>query len=501
MSKARLLWIGFTGKSNHAYVETLKRLWDKDLVEFCVATGVKAQRIDNEVLSEPLISHNEVLYANYGAIESNFSESIDSETSQKFSSFEGETLRMMDRLRDRDPNYKFDDSFDSRRKMFIRHCSFWFDFFNKKKISHVVFHGTPHEVFTFVIYKIAQSLSIQTIILSPEKTGTPRKQEGIILLRDGLQSSVHQSVFFVSESIEDIGHWRLSEKIKSLDDKFPFKLLHGNPFSGVSPICNQPVLPNLDKGIIRSYVRSLVKEILLKPKRPVVLQSTLKNSFLSVRQYLEHIRLSDRREDQLPSILFCLAFQPEESTSPRAGIFVEQKLAINAIARVLPTGWILRVREHPDQYGRRCPRPAGYLREISKIANVAIVPIHEPSYRSLESARVVAASAGTMCLEAWVRGIPLLLFGHMLLKIAPSVFFIESHGDLKRAIDKITSDFVRNHLEQENFKSWTTSNSFVGSLRVVNDRSLLEATINNLEGILERWFFLTSSAPDAAVMK
>ena len=106
-----------------------------------------------------------------------------------------------------------------------------------------------------------------------------------------------------------------------------------------------------------------------------------------------------------------------------------------------------------------------------------------------------------MCLEAWVRGIPLLLFGHMLLKISPNVFFIESHGDLKRAIDRITSDFVRNHLEQENFKSWTTSNSFVGSLRAVNDTSLLEATINNLEGILERWFFLTSSAPDAAVLK
>ena len=494
MTKARLLWIGYTGKSAFAHAETIKRLWDRDLIEFCAATGGKPQPIDNEILSEPVMPHNEVLFANYGAIESSFSILLDNEIYREFSSFEGETLRMMDRLCGREPYFIFEYSFNSRRAMFIRHCSFWRDYLSKKKISHIVFCGVPHEVFTHVVYKIAKTLSIETIIFAPEKTGSSRKKEGIFLNSDLLPRSMHQSLFFLSESIEDIGVWRLSEKIKSLDEKFPVKLLYGQPFSDGSVGRSQADLVDFDKRLVWPYLRSFVKMIRQIPKRPRVLLGTLKNSFVSLCQYFEHIRLAVDLNHKSPSILFCLAYQPEESTSPRAGIFVEQKLAINAIANNLPSGWILRVREHPDQYGRRRPRTFGFLREISKIANVEIVPIDEDSSKSLDSARIVAGSAGTMCLESWARRKPLLLFGHMLLKKAPNVYFVESHSDLKSAIEEATLNCLPDEYELDNFKSWTASNSYVGTCQKIKDASLMEDTVNNLEGILERWFFLTSNA-------
>ena len=496
-----MLWIGYTGKGGFAYTETIKRLWSKELVEFCVATGVKPQSVDSEILSEPLILHNEVLFANYNKYEGNFSASIDEGIYREFASFEGETLRMMDRLCGRAPEYTFDFDFNARRTMFLHHCSFWYAYLKKKKISHVVFCGVPHEVFTYVVYRIARMLSIQTIILSPEKTGASRKNEGIFLQHERLTSSMHQYLFFVSESIEDIGCWRLSEKIKSLDNQFSVKLLHGKPFSGVFTGRSQVDLVDFDRRFVWPYLNSFVKSVRQIPKRHSVVLGTLKNSYISLFQYFEHIRLAVDLNHQTPSVLFCLAYQPEESTSPRAGIFVEQKLAVSAIASILPSGWILRVREHPDQYGRRRPRPIGFLREISKIANVEIVPIDEHSSKSLESARVVAGSAGTMCLDAWARRKPLLLFGHMLLKKAPNVYFISSHADLKSALENITLNCPPDDCEQDNFKSWTSSNSYVGSFKKTSDASSLEATANNLEGILERWFFLTSSAPDAAVMK
>lgn len=494
MTKARLLWIGYSGKGVFSHAETLKRLWDKDLIEFCAGTGVKSQPIDSKVLSEPVIPHNDALFANYHAIESSFSVSLDNEIYREFSSFEGETLRMMDRLCGRAPHFTFEYSFNLRRAMFIRHCSFWLNYLKKKNITHIVFCAIPHEVFTYVVYKIAKVLSIETIIISPEKTGLSRKKEGVFLQGELLPRSMHQSLFFLSESIEDIGLWRLSEKIKSLDQKFPNKLMHGQPFSAGSAGRSQDDLVIFDKRIFWPYVRSFVKMIRSKPKRPRVLLGTLKNSFVSLCQYFEHIRLAVDLDYKSTSILFCLAYQPEESTSPRAGIFVEQKLAINAIANNLPSGWILRVREHPDQYGRHRPRPSGFLREISKITNVEIVPIHEDSSKSLDSARIVAGSAGTMCLESWARGTPLLLFGHMLLKKAPNVYFVESHSDLKSAIKEATLNCLPDEYELDNFKSWTASNSYIGTCQKIKDASLMEDTVNNLEGILERWFFLTSTA-------
>ena len=494
MAKARLLWIGYLGKKEFAHAETIKRLWDKDLVEFCAATGGKPQQNDSKILSEPVMSHNELLFANYDAIDSSVSILLDNEIYREFSSFEGETLRMMDRLCGRAPHFVFGFSFDSRREMFIRHCSFWHAYLSKKKISHIVFCGVPHEVYTFVVYKIAKILSIKTILLTPEKAGLSRKKEGIFLQSELFPDSNNQSLFFLSETIEDIGVWRLSEKIRSLDEKFLVKLLNGKPFSDSSAWRSQDDLVIFDKRIFWPYVRSFVKMIRSKPKRPRVLLGTLKNSFVSLCQYFEHIRLAVDLNHKKPSILFCLAYQPEESTSPRAGIFVEQKLAINAIANNLPSGWILRVREHPDQYGRRRPRTFGFLREISKIANVEIVPIDEDSSKSLDSARIVAGSAGTMCLESWARRRPLLLFGHMLLKKAPNVYFVESHSDLKSAIEKATLNCLPDEYELDNFKSWTASNSYVGAFGKIKDASLFEATVNNLEGILERWFFLTSTA-------
>jgi hypothetical protein len=494
VAKARLLWIGYLGKSEFAHAETIKRLWDRDLIEFCAATGGKPQPIDNEILSEPVMSHNELLFANYDAIESSVSILLDNEIYREFSSFEGETLRMMDRLCGRAPHFVFGFSFDSRREMFIRHCSFWHAYLSKKKISHIVFCGVPHEVYTFVVYKIAKILSIKTILLTPEKTGLSRKKEGIFLQSELIPNSNNQSLFFLSETIEDIGVWRLSEKIRSLDEKFLVKLLNGKPFSDSSAGSSQADLVDFDKRLIRPYLRSSLKTIRQIPKRPRILLGTLKNFSVSLFQFFEHNRLAADFNHRSPSILFCLAYQPEESTSPRAGIFVEQKLAINSIANNLPSGWILRVREHPDQYGRRRPRPSRLLREISKIVNLEIVPIDEDSSKSLDSARIVAGSAGTMCFEALARRKPLLLFGHMLLKKAPNVYFIESQADLKSALEKASLNCLSDEYELANFKLWTASNSYVGAFGKIKDASLFEATVNNLEGILERWFFLTSTA-------
>jgi len=491
VTKARLLWIGYLGKSSLAHVDVLKRLRQKDLIEFCAASGGKPQSADADVLDEPVISHWDALFANYEKIGSYPSENIDRQSYTIFSAFEGETLRMMDRLHDRGPRYPFEDDFNTRRKMFIKHCLFWSQYLKKNEISHVIFNGLPHEVYTFVLFKIASSLKISTLILHPEKIGIPRKTDGVYF-GSYPQKTMHQSLFYVSESIEDVGVWNLSQRIKEASKNFGFELVNGDPLSAVVEAFNHSTAQPI-KIIRQSSLLRFFKELKNVSKRPREIYLFSRRAFLSNLQREEHSKIAKSSESHQNVAIYFLPFQPEESSSPRAGIFVEQFFAIKNIADSLPDGWILRVREHPDQYGRRRPRARGFLREISDLPRVSIVPLEETLSDSFDGVRVVVGVSGTSCIEAWFRKIPLLLFGDMFLKNAPGVFFIETLADIRDAFEKIQRGLELSQVEIDEFISWTSENSYVGSLGKTRKSlpDLHKNTVNNLEAIISTWFHLT----------
>lgn len=144
----------------------------------------------------------------------------------------------------------------------------------------------------------------------------------------------------------------------------------------------------------------------------------------SSSQKNQHSRIASASRNGSSVVIYFLPYQPEESSSPRAGVFVEQLLAVRSVANCLPEGWTLRVREHPDQYGRRRPRAKGFLKEISLIPKVSIVPFDEAVNESFSNVRAVVGVSGTSCVEAWLRKIPVLIFGDMFLKKHPACFLL-----------------------------------------------------------------------------
>lgn len=493
VQKARLLWVGFSGKSDHAHTEVLRRLRKYDLIEFCVASGVKPQATDSDVLDMPLLSHHHALFAMYENFGAGSPCLVDRETYPLFALFEGETLRMMDRLHNRGPKFRFHDSFETRRGMFIKHCSFWSDYLEVNKISHIVFNGVPHEVYTFVLLKIAKMFGISTLILHPEKTGIPRKSDGIYY---GLypQKTMHQNVFFVSENIEDIGIWKYSVQIKESAKSLGIKFNIGDPLTTtierVQDLASQP-----PKVIRSNSAAKFIREVQKVSKQPRELFNFSRRAIKSNFQKNAHSRIASVARNNSNSVIYFLPYQPEESSSPRAGIFVEQLLSVRSVAGCMPSGWILRVREHPDQYGRRRPRPRGFLQEISHIPNVSIVPFDETVSESFSDARAAVGVSGTSCVEAWLRKIPVLIFGDMFLKKAPGVFFVETISDIRTAFERIQIGYDFKQNEVDEFISWTSSNSYAGALQRIDNNipDLREKTINNLEGIFRGWFHLASN--------
>jgi hypothetical protein len=138
-----------------------------------------------------------------------------------------------------------------------------------------------------------------------------------------------------------------------------------------------------------------------------------------------HARLAREVPPDVPYVLLALHFQPERAVVPLAGCFCDQTLMVDLLARSLPPGWLLVVKEHPWQlvpFGRgELGRSAGFYRRIADHANVVLVPLESDTERLLAGARAVATATGSIGWQAIARGVPALVFGTPWYVDAPGV--------------------------------------------------------------------------------
>jgi hypothetical protein len=151
--------------------------------------------------------------------------------------------------------------------------------------------------------------------------------------------------------------------------------------------------------------------------------------------------LASRPPSGVPYVLLALHFQPERAIVPMAGSFCDQTLIVDMLARSLPDGWRLVVKEHPWQlvpFGRgELGRSAGFYRRITEHPNVVFVAGDAQTEDLLLGARAVATATGSIGWQAIARHIPALVFGAAWYADAPGVFRITDHASLHRAFDRI----------------------------------------------------------------
>lgn len=130
-----------------------------------------------------------------------------------------------------------------------------------------------------------------------------------------------------------------------------------------------------------------------------------------------------------PYVFCALQYQPEASTCPKGGPFVDQLRMVQLLLAVLPEGWRLAVKEHPNQFSPKYARFAETARsqafydELTRDPRVDLISLSTPSFDLVDGAMAVASVGGTICLEAAVRGKPSFNFG--------TAFFDTVHGILK----------------------------------------------------------------------
>ncbi|MDO8493081.1 MAG: hypothetical protein Q7S19_00850 [bacterium] len=107
---------------------------------------------------------------------------------------------------------------------------------------------------------------------------------------------------------------------------------------------------------------------------------------------------------------FPLHFEPEIATLLYAPFYANQLNLISQIAKSLPIGFKLYVKEHPAMLEYR---PTEYYKEMKKIPNVKLVPTSTSSFDLMKHGKLMTVITGTVGLEATFLRKPVITFGEV----------------------------------------------------------------------------------------
>jgi hypothetical protein len=196
-----------------------------------------------------------------------------------------------------------------------------------------------------------------------------------------------------------------------------------------------------------------------------------------------------------PFALFLLQKQPESSVDVIGAPFTDQYEIIQALTRLLPFGWEMWVKEHPNAIG---DRSLAYYRDLKRLPGVRLIDPFADTHRLISRAGLTISISGTACLEAGLLGRPAITiaemyFDRVLLRNGFNPFQV-SHGDFARIVDEAAvMKGSQADGEIEDYLAWNVAQSFPGLISdpanvptvtsQENVRNVADATMMFLQGL------------------
>ncbi len=151
--------------------------------------------------------------------------------------------------------------------------------------------------------------------------------------------------------------------------------------------------------------------------------------------------LYDEIDLQENFVYFPLNYEPEISLFLYAPFHSDQAHLVKQVARSLPVGYTLYVKEHPTMVGYR---PRSFYHEIKKMPNVKLIRPHTLSFTLLEHTKLVTTITGTGGWEALLFKKPSITFGYNFYNSAPMVKHSTAIDELPYLIDQQLHHFTYN---------------------------------------------------------
>lgn len=375
---------------------------------------------------------------------------------------------------------------DERKHLYYSLLRYWQGVLTEYKPDVIIFIGIPHTVYDYVAYELARSANIKTIMFDDILIS-----DRLLLLNDWSRGSkaVHQALqknsgvnFTVQDLPGDLKEYYLRQIDKEFDStpRYVTEDKRKNSRKKVFLKRSKIALASLRDGTIMAKMHGYFSK---------VFGDNIKKEYSLVQT---------KADLNAKFIYLPLNYQPECTSSPQGGVFVNQILMIETVAASVPDGWYVYVKEHPVQWLGRglnfsSSRYKGYYKTIAAIPKVRIVPMTADNYELIRASRAVATLTGTTGLEALLRSKPAIIFGYPWYQDCPFLLSVDGVASCRRAIDEVINGFRVKQPEVINFlkalaegtiraylNSYTEKNSALSPED--NVRNLSRALLKEMEG-------------------
>lgn len=367
------------------------------------------------------------------------SEPLDEAFIERMTPCESVVLRMADRV-----DAPLSHTYDFRKSMYLKQLRYWRHFLKHRKIDVFLIHVIPHHPVDYVIYSLCKEMGIRTLYF--EKTPVV---DTVFPVNDwetcGIQFGRRYSKLIASG---------MNGSRVTLDPRFEEQyLLQSDPKRRPQYLHVTDYFDNLKKerrlrNRLANASRRYFSAFKRNPAKKLAQFMSVdywygkKHSEFAKTQRLMQVYQSLVTEPDYaePFIFVPLHYQPEATTSPMSGVFVEQLLMVQQLHAALPANWKLYVKEYSGQEAQG--RSMEFYKDLAAISSVRFISTDVPSFDLIRSCKAVSTGTGSAGWEALFRGKPVLLFGHCYYQYAPGVFRVSSAAECQNAMQSIQSGAV-----------------------------------------------------------
>ena len=154
------------------------------------------------------------------------------------------------------------------------------------------------------------------------------------------------------------------------------------------------------------------------------------------RRIIREKPVMDTLDPSTPFVFFPLQTEPESNLMCEIPEFDNQLTAIDLLAKTMPAGWYLVIKEHPAQTGSRLRR---FWDVVRRYPNVVVAATLEGGEELLERCQALAMINASLGYQAAASGKPVLSFHkHFNANHVPHMFYVTSYADVRNALSKIS---------------------------------------------------------------
>lgn len=399
----------------------------RELMEFNFYINISKRVKDDTDTEESLvIPLYKLMTGDFDAVDWNSILPLEAEILTQMAPYEYQALQMCSRMVT--GNH---DSVNEQKDYYLQQVRFAYHILTKHKIDFYIQMIIPHSACDFIMYCLCKILQIPTLLVW-----------FMPILKDGVWFSYTASSIETQMAEAGALFKRLKEAGTKVDASqlLPVVKRYLNAYNaditttvkGEEAFDLKEVIKTRT-GLVFNNLRKLSFKYLYK-KTAMTLKKDA--AMCKGRQYYQQNCIKPDFSQGEKYVVLALHFQPEATTLPLGGWYMEQLLVAQMLSYHMKDGVYLYVKEHPaiNYY-----RDKEYYECLTKMHNVRLIDKSVNTLALIRNSSAVATVTGTVGWESLFNRKPVLMFGEFFYKYAPGVFSIRSNEDCRKALD-IVSD-------------------------------------------------------------